>query len=297
MAALLDMEDPGQVLAEVRHALGLAGLGAGSDRLLSAYDDILRLYEGHYPGYRACNTHYHDLKHTTDVFLASARLAHGYVRDGQRLGQRMAELTMISAMMHDTGYIQQASDTEGTGAKYTVTHVERSVEFTAAYGRERGWTEADIATCERLILATDIKLKLPDIPYVDEEELLGGRIMLIADLLGQMADRIYLEKLLFLYHEFKEAGFDMYASEEDLLRKTVGFYEFIKNRLITENKYDPRIMEFHFRERWGMHKDLYTLATEKNMGFLKKLIHDFPVNYRAMLTRGGVVQRLVDMGL
>ena len=32
-----------------------------------------------------------------------------------------------------------------------------------------------------------------------------------ADLVGQMSDRAYLEKLLFLYYEFKEAGFPGYV--------------------------------------------------------------------------------------
>jgi len=34
-----------------------------------------------------------------------------------------------AALFHDTGYIQEKSDDEGTGAKYTSIHVKRSIQF------------------------------------------------------------------------------------------------------------------------------------------------------------------------
>ncbi len=52
-----------------------------------------------------------------------------------------------------------------------------------------------------------------------------------ADLLGQMSDRAYLEKLLFLYKEFREAGIPGFNTEFDIIRKTVDFYEITVQRL------------------------------------------------------------------
>lgn len=40
-----------------------------------------------------------------------------------------------------------------------------------------------------------------------------------------MADRAYLAKLIYLYHEFREGGVAGYESELDLLKKTPTFTE------------------------------------------------------------------------
>ena len=42
-----------------------------------AFDDLVRLYYGQYPGYTRCDTQYHDLQHVLDVTLAMARLVDG----------------------------------------------------------------------------------------------------------------------------------------------------------------------------------------------------------------------------
>ena len=41
----------------------------------SALKIVMDLYSGEYPGYRACNTEYHDLKHTIETYLAMAPVA------------------------------------------------------------------------------------------------------------------------------------------------------------------------------------------------------------------------------
>ena len=42
------------------------------------FHDIDHLYAGTYPGYHACDTDYHDMRHILDVTLAAARLYDGY---------------------------------------------------------------------------------------------------------------------------------------------------------------------------------------------------------------------------
>ena len=45
--------------------------------LARAFEDLVRLYRGEYPGYVGCDTQYHDLQHVLEVTLAMARLVYG----------------------------------------------------------------------------------------------------------------------------------------------------------------------------------------------------------------------------
>jgi hypothetical protein len=85
------------------------------ERVDLAFTDFMDLFAGRYPGYRKCNTRYHDLKHTTDTFMAMARLIHGAAIKGIKITRRGTSLWLISALMHDTGYIQTVDDQTGTG--------------------------------------------------------------------------------------------------------------------------------------------------------------------------------------
>ena len=68
--------------------------------LEQAFDDVVRLYRGEYPGYRACDTQYHDLQHVLEVTLAMARLLDGYERtrgDGPHIDRELFQLGVICA--------------------------------------------------------------------------------------------------------------------------------------------------------------------------------------------------------
>jgi hypothetical protein len=78
-----------------------------------------RIFAGRYPGYSKCNTRYHDLEHTTDTFLAMARLIHGAVEAGRAIDRHMVLPGLVGTLLHDIGYIQTDGDRAGTGAKYT----------------------------------------------------------------------------------------------------------------------------------------------------------------------------------
>ncbi|MDP6179472.1 MAG: hypothetical protein QGG48_06225 [Desulfatiglandales bacterium] len=52
-----------------------------------------------------------------------------------------------------------------------------------------------------------------------EVELLS-KTLATADLMGQMAGRIYLGKLLFLFYEFREGAIAEYDTEMELLKKS-----------------------------------------------------------------------------
>ena len=100
-----------------------------------------------------------------------------------------------------------------------------------------------------------------------------------------MADRAYLEKLLFLYYEFREAGIEGYNTEFDILRKTLDFYEITQTRLETTLKGSYLYAAVHFAVRRGINYNLYMEAIERHMNYLKKILSDETTNFRHKLKR------------
>ena len=100
--------------------------------LVQAFVDLTRLYRGGYPGFRECDTDYHDLQHVLDVTLAMTRLMDGCVRgtSAATMSERMFRLGVITALYHDCGYIRYRRDTtHQNGAEYTRVHVSRGARF------------------------------------------------------------------------------------------------------------------------------------------------------------------------
>ena len=173
----------------------------------SVYKDILRLFRGEYPGFGSIKTLYHDLSHTLEVFMCGVRLMHGAHLSGDQLKDEEITLIVLAILMHDVGYAQHRGEETGTGAQFTQTHVQRGIEFMRQYFAERKLPSAMAASLTCMILGTEHNRPFTRIDFHDDRALLLGRIVATADNTGQMADRIYLEKLLFLYLEFKEARF------------------------------------------------------------------------------------------
>ena len=137
---------------------------------------------------------------------------------------------MIAALMHDIGYAQRLDEDTGTGAQYTRDHVKRGVECMHCYLAGQRFPSAWAASLEPMILTTPHDGEFHKINFPDERVRLLGQNILTADLVGQMSDRNYLEKLLFLYLEFKEAHLGNYQSMHDLLLKTKDFYKFTRQK-------------------------------------------------------------------
>jgi hypothetical protein len=280
----VDSRDLPTVLAETLKIYRYHYPREGAEALEATWTVVDALYDGRYPGYRRCLVEYHDFRHTMDVMLASARLLDGRNLTGAPLAEGFARGLLTAALLHDTGYIQEAWDSEGTGAKYTREHERRSVEFARRNAREFG--VADLDCIERLVLATDLKMEFGDIPFAGEDERWAGAILGSADLLGQMGDRAYLEKLLFLYYEFREAGIPGHDTEFDILRKTRGFYEATQRRLANTLLDAQDLAQPHFRERFHDDRNLYLVAIERQMAYLDTIIADTTTNFRHKLHRG-----------
>jgi hypothetical protein len=113
-----------------------------------------------------------------------------------------------------------------------------------------------------------------------------------ADLLGQMADRSYLERLPFLYREFQEGRVPGFESELDLLKKTPAFWEFTQSRLAVDLRNMDRYMRDHFRVWWGLDQDLNRDTIEENIAYLKFVLENHGSEYHKYLRRVGLMEIL-----
>jgi hypothetical protein len=204
-------------------------------------------FSGQYRDYQAIDAHYHDLEHTLQGITCMARLLHRRHVIGlePRQTQRMFELGMLAMLTHDTGYLKKRGDAEGTGAKYTLIHVDRSIQFAGELMISQEYPAGEILAVQNMIRCTGVNVKLDSIRFQDEMERVAGFALGTADLLGQMAAADYVDKLPILYLEFAEAarhspdgrmkagGF--FTSAEDLIQKTPLFWDnYVRQKISRE---------------------------------------------------------------
>ncbi|MEJ2723175.1 MAG: HD domain-containing protein [Deltaproteobacteria bacterium] len=289
---LVDIYSPEAVLEEVLFTLELISEEFNTSPITTAFDMIIDIFRGSHPHYRACNTHYHDLRHTTDAFLAMARLLHGALLNGEQLTEKEINTALVAALFHDTGYIQERGDTEGTGAKFSSEHAEKSAEFLERHGKECGLNQKQVTDGRIMILCTDVSQDIEDISFPSQKVEFLGRLLNAADILGQMSDRTYLEKLLFLYHEYKEGNVGNYKSEADLLRRTMDFYAFIDRRLQPIIERANRYVVSHLTSRWNINTNLYTEAIEGQRKYLERILSIPNVDPRNYLHRYAIIRKV-----
>ncbi|MBU1712540.1 MAG: hypothetical protein KKD47_05485 [Proteobacteria bacterium] len=289
LSKLVNMYDPDCVFDEVKAIVRMAYPDISLEPLNRVFKDVTDLFHGKYPGYRHCNTKYHDLRHTSDAFLVMARLIHGAIIEKKKISGKNAILALIATLMHDVGYIQTENDLSGTGAKYTKVHVDRSIKFMKKYYAKNGFSKEQFKMCSDLLLCTGLHTKTDEIKFSTPEIEFLGKMVGTADLVGQMSDRTYLEKLPFLFHEFREANIKIYKNELDLIIKTVDFYKTIKIKLAKEFGNVTRFFPAHFKARYGISENLYEEAIKSNMNHLKKFIKKSEIDYNKELRRTNVV--------
>jgi len=279
----INVEDAGRVRDAVLEIFRIRYPGASFAPLVQAFNDVGALFEGRFPGYLACDTLYHDVRHTLDMALAMARLIDGHDRTqpaAEQLGVRRAILGVIIALLHDSGYVRRRSEEHvPNGAVFTKVHVSRSADFLLRYLPQRGFA-AEAPLAAQLVHFTGYEIDVDDIEIPEGRDRMIGYMVGTADLLGQMSDRMYLEKCRdFLYEEFvwgqvaRETLPDgktivRYASPEDLIMKTPGFYEYVARQRI-EKKLGAadRYAAAHFDG-----PSLYQSEIDRNMEFLRETI-------------------------
>jgi hypothetical protein len=200
-------------------------------------------------------------------------------------------MILIAALMHDVGYAQREGEECGTGAQHTPIHVKRSNEFLQHYFVENDLPVNLSVQLEFIILCSNHTIMISEIQFPDKRNRLLGQMLATADLIGQMADRSYLEKLLFLYLEFKEASFGNYQNIHELLRKTQLFYETAQLRILEQCGGINAELSRYFKDCYGVDTNYYQESIDKNLAYLDKITALDDVNHRAMLKRSGVVEK------
>jgi len=269
--------------------------------LPQAFTDLARLYRGEYPGFRECDTDYHDLQHVLDVTLGMARLLDGCVRaaGAGTLTERLFRLGIVAALYHDCGYIRRRKDTKhANGAEYTTVHVSRGVEFLEEYLPKIGMADL-VQAASRIVHFTGYEIPVDRIRVPGPEFRLLGNLLGSADILTQMADRCYLEKCYDrLYPEFVRGGIArrrhrdgseeiVFASAADLIFKTPRFYQGATKRLKEDLGGCCNYVERHFGGQ-----NLYFEELEKNISHARALAVVASIGSRMaayeQVLRGGV---------
>ena len=263
----------------------------------AVFDDVMRLFQGEYPGYCPIKTLYHDLNHTLDVFLCAVRLLHGLHVSGVAVADDEITLIMIATLMHDIGYVQLQGEENGTGAQFTQSHVRRGIDFMRHYVAEKRLPPGFAEALAPLMLSTDAALNIAQLDIPDERTRLLAKVVATADLTGQMADRSYLEKLLFLYLEFEEAHIGNFQNALDMLRRTGDFYKQTRIKLDKELDGIYTKLSFHFKDTFSVENNYYLESIEKNIDYLSKVISLNEAECLAMLKRGGIVEKSKTGGL
>jgi hypothetical protein len=285
---MLDIRDRQVMIKELKMTVGLIQSDFDFSHFDAAFHNAERLFGGKYKGYRKCNTPYHDFRHTLLVLLAMARLMHGASQDGVEFSEKEINLGLAGALMHDTGYISSMDDYAGTGAKYTMSHIGRSIIFTQKHFAGNSYFAGDMKEFHDILSCTGVHTMVPDHEYSSINIELLGKMLGTADLLGQMADRLYLEKLMLLYSEFEEGAVPGFDSEIDLFRKTVSFYKRTKSRFENEFANVNRYMKLHFRERWNLDGNPYEESIEKNINYLKFILKNSQKDIYHSLRRNAI---------
>jgi hypothetical protein len=277
MWPVVDTRDPVAVEREVQ-TVYLDMFPEGSPEFVGqAFQWVRAAFEGRHKDYLSIDAVYHDLEHTLQGTLCMARLLHARAEAKGRppISGRMFELGLLAILMHDTGYLKKREDTGGTGAKYTLTHVARSVRFAEEFMGEMGFAIGEIRSVQNMIRCTGVHVDLNRIPFQSEVEKIVGHALGTADLLGQMSATDYIDKLGILYAEFEESarfyegkmvGTLDFASAQDLIQRTPDFWTgFVLPKLD--------------RDFWGLYRFLnkpypngpneYLLRIEDNMQRLR----------------------------
>jgi hypothetical protein len=274
------------------------------DPIRRSFDFFDRLFAGGVPGYYGVDTVYHDRQHTLDITLALARLIVGYERQHkprQRLGPERATVGLIVGLFHDMGYLRRADDPHEFrhGAELTRIHVSRGARFLEEYLPQVGLRRwAPIA--REIVHFTGYEVPFERIGVTDPLDITLGHLIGTADMIGQMADRCYLEKCRDrLYPEFVLGGMALpiasnggrqvrYASGLDLLRQTP---EFVAETRATR-------LDGHFRGAYRYLEVLYggrnpyMEAIDRNLEYLRQILRS--ENWRLLRRNPPVFSALAD---
>ncbi len=229
------------------------------DNLVPILSDFVDLYAGRWPSHEACQVGYHNLDHALNVTLATARMIAGWnKKENKAASEDVFMIAMAAALFHDAGYIKDKGDTVGKGGKYTFNHVMRSMDMAKDYLIKKSWPQHHSKVVPKIISQTSFfdELNLENLFSSNMHEIIA-RMVASADLMAQMADVDYLQRINDLYDEFEEGyryeetdalatkGIQIFGSADDIMEGTLHFYEhFVIPRLQELGRMDRYLAAF-----------------------------------------------------
>ncbi|MDB4385634.1 HD domain-containing protein [Opitutaceae bacterium] len=275
----VDTRDASAVSARIREHL----LSINPDGDLSLFDktfDLIgEMFRGNVGDFRAIDLEYHDYQHTLQASLCMAELLVGRHQANATppFTWRQCMLGMAAVLMHDCGYLKTAADGDGTGAKFTYTHVIRSAATAASLLPQYGLNVAEKDVVVNAIRCTGPRSEISRLPFLCEADELVGMCVTTADYLGQMAAEDYPAELEILYHELEESDDyvntprdqRVFSSASDLIRKSPGFWRhFVLPKLTNEFRGVYRYLAVPYPHG----ENPYIDAIERNMDTINQRI-------------------------
>jgi len=249
-----------QQTVELILAIARDEYGEVPPKLSGLFEDVADLYAGRWPSHEACGVSYHNFNHSLDVCLAAARMLGGWNQreHALALSERYFHLGMAAALFHDSGYIKDKGDLAGAGGKFTLVHVERSMEIAREYLTKKQWPQEEVEAVSRMISITDYSHR-PDLSALFPESSLKvmAQMVATADLVAQMADTDYVQRIDDLFSEFQEVyeyenretlaekGTKVYKTVQEIKDGTIAFYEqFVLPTLTNLGRMDRYLADF-----------------------------------------------------
>lgn len=235
----------------------------------------------------ACtNALYHNLEHTIYVTMAGQAILTGKMQEGQVLSAKQWSHSIIALLCHDIGIVrgicQDDTDTlfaTGIGTQLVSLKVGASDAAMLPYHLDRGKLYIaeqyrdnpliDIAMIQSYIERT--RFPVPnEAAYKVDHDFAG--LVRAADLIGQLSDPRYLNKLNALFYEFEETGTNAalnYQTPDDVLLGYPRFYQAMVAPYIQPGLY-------------------FLQKTEEGQRFIRYLNHNLEVAQQAIDKRAAL---------
>lgn len=291
-ALLGNTQDTGEVQSRVNEIVAEFLPGHDLTRINQAFSLLDRAFDGQLSGYDRLKTPYHNRMHTNEVVLCATRMLHGMHLSGHGIDGDHLDAALIGALFHDVGYLMRHGESSGTGAQFTDTHVVRGMDFVCEQITDL--PPHVLTAVSKVIQLTDHRKPAHLVQFDNIQQCRAAYATASADLVGQMANRAYLERLLALYQEFREANVTAFQDVHDLLEKTPGFYQLTKSRLDHELGGLAPVLQRHFDADLGTERNLYLDAIDLNLSYLQQVVREDRQRRIDLLRRRGIDKESLD---
>lgn len=204
------------------------------DIMLSAIDNALSIISG-------SDALYHNQEHTVHVTLTGLAILEGRMAAGESVSSERWMECIVSCVYHDIGIVRGAIQRDKQGTYYTGVDdqsisppVGSSDASMLPYHVDRGKCYidehyADQADLDLKAVKENIERTRFPIPATKKHQRTNDEAGLVraADLIGQLADPRYLQKLNALFWEFEETGLNAtagYKNPDDVRASYQWFY-------------------------------------------------------------------------